>query len=138
MSFRHAYQAVKSQLPHKYNHLSKIHAELKWIKDLRGWRKFIVDIRKRETKKNIEKKNFLKACMEEMIKKNKGFAWISLIGGFNDVLKFSSLKNVRIYKCNWVMNISPSLTISRRFLAKDQLVFTRLYKQPQAMRNSTF
>ena len=94
-----AYNAVKSQLPKRYGRLAKICARLQEVKDLCSWRKFIIEMRKNDTKdvgEDIEK--FLEKCLDEWVKMRTGGLFRSLIGGMKDILMFTSLSNVIVRK----------------------------------------
>ena len=74
-----AYNAVKSELPKRYGRLAKIRARLREVKDLYSWRKFIIEMRKTDTKKageDIEK--FLEKCLDEWVKMRTGGLFRSL------------------------------------------------------------
>ena len=92
-----AYNLIKHKLPKKYDCLVTIHARLCDVKDLCSWRRFLYEICRTHMKKAGESiENFLKICLEELIKMRHGLRWKRLIGGFQDIL-MTSLRNVMVH-----------------------------------------
>ena len=98
-----------------HHRISKVRAELRRIKDLHAWRNFILDVRKRESKKNRKIESFLETCLDDMKKKHTAYEWKSLIRGFKDILMFTTLKTITVRRRKWFLRISPSVRIGRRF-----------------------
>ena len=93
-----AYNLIKHKLPKKYDRLAKIHTQPHDVKDLCSWRRFLYEIHRTHMKKAGESiENFLEICLEELIKMCHGLQWKRLIGGFRDILMFTSLRNVRVH-----------------------------------------
>ena len=111
-----AYNLIKHKLPKKYDRLAKIHARLGDVKDLCSWRRFLYEIRRTRMKKAGESiENFLEICLEELIKMRNDVQWKRLIGGFQDILMFTPLRNVRVRPHTWTVQISSTFSMTRCF-----------------------
>ena len=110
-----AYNLIKRKLPKKYDRLAKIRARLHDVKDLCSWRRFLYEIHRTHTKKagkSIE--NFLEICLEELIKM-RGVQQKRLTGGFQDILMFTLLRNVRVCPHTWTVQISSTFSMTHSF-----------------------
>ena len=59
--------------------------------------------------------NFLEICLEELIKMCHGVQQKRLIGGFRDILMFTSLRNVKVCLHTWTVQISLTFSITLCF-----------------------